>query len=64
MQLREAMASRGPVEQAEVILMTAHGIDGIAVRAAAHRAQHSNTRLHEVTEASRQGAHRPLTGQP
>jgi GAF domain-containing protein len=51
-QLREAMASRAPIEQAKGILMAAHGIDAhAAFEMLRTRSQHTNTRLHNVATA-------------
>ena len=51
-QLREAMASRAPIEQAKGILMAVHGIDDdAAFERLRTESQHSNTRLHEVAVA-------------
>ncbi|UZJ24646.1 GAF and ANTAR domain-containing protein [Rhodococcus antarcticus] len=48
-QLREALASRAPIEQAKGILMAVHGIDdGAAFERLRTESQHRNVRLHEV----------------
>ena len=48
-QLREAMASRAPIEQAKGILMAAHGLDAdAAFNLLRTRSQHTNTKLHEL----------------
>lgn len=49
LQLREAMASRAPIEQAKGILMVVHGIDDAAAFAKLRaESQHRNVKLNEV----------------
>jgi hypothetical protein len=48
-QLRDAMASRAPIEQAKGILMAAHGLDAdAAFDLLRTRSQHTNTKLHHL----------------